>query len=352
MAAWKTALGALLVAIAVAPPAPAQPATPATPDAAAPDAAAPAATAPGAPEADDAAPPAEVVRMGTGSVNGVYFPVGVAICRLANQHRPETGLRCAATATAGSVANLAGLRDGSLGFAIVQSDSLAAAIAGSGAFAAAGPDTGLRTVMSLYPEALTLVVRADAGVSRVEDIAGKRIDLGQPGSGTRALADALLAALGWTDASFAPAAAVAPGSLSRALCDGEIDGFLYAVGHPARLVQEVTTTCDARLVPIEGGAITALVDSGKWYVAATIPGGIYRGNPRPVDTFGVSAILATEAAVPDATVRVVAQSAADDLDMLRGLDPVLGHLDPAEIAAPGPAPLHPAAEAVFQAKGW
>lgn len=350
MAGWKTALGALLVAIAVAPPAPAQPASAAAPEAATPDATAP--DTAGAPEADDAAPPVEVVRMGTGSVNGVYFPVGVAICRLANQHRPETGLRCAATASAGSVANLAGLRDGSFALAIVQSDSLAAAIDGSGPFASQGPDTGLRTVMSLYPEALTLVVRANAGVSRIEDIAGKRIDLGQPGSGTRALADALLAALGWTDASFAPAAAVAPGSLSRALCDGEIDGFLYAVGHPARLVQEVTTTCDARLVPIEGGAITALVDSGKWYVAATIPGGIYRGNPRPVDTFGVSAILATEAAVPDATVRVVAQSAADDLDMLRGLDPVLGHLDPAEIAAPGPAPLHPAAEAVFQAKGW
>ena len=336
MAAWQGALGAVLAAAMLAAPGTAQEA---------------AAVAPEATPAESA-PPAALVSMGTGSVTAAYFPVGVAICRLANQHRAETGLRCAARESEGSGANLAGLRDGSLGLAIVQSDALAGAAAGTGAFAAAGADTGLRSVMRLYPEALTLVVRADAGVAGIEDLAGKRVVLGQAGSGTRTLADALVAALGWTPASFGATPDLAPERLAQALCDGAIDGFLYAVGHPARVIQEATTSCDARLVPIAGGAVDELVASEPWYVAATIPGGLYRGNPGAVETFGVSAILATEAAVPDATVRLVVQSVVDDLEMLRGLDPVLSGLEPEAMTDVGPVPLHPAAEAVYRDAGW
>lgn len=345
MAAWQVALRAFLLVAALAPAARAE-------DAAVPEGPA---DAPGdvpTDAAEDAAP-AGLVWMGTGNVTGVYFPVGVALCRLANQHRAETGLRCSAKQTAGSVENLAGLRDGSLAFAIVQSDALAQAVAGSGGFADVGPDAGLRSVMSLYPEALTLVARADAGVARVEDLAGKRVALGAEGSGTRALSDAVMGALGWTPASFAATPDIDPARLGQALCDGTIDAFLYAVGHPARVIQEATVGCDARLVPITGAAVDALVAAEPSYVPATIPGGLYRGTAGPVGTFGVSAVLATEAAVPDATVEVLVRSVADDLDMLKGLEPVLSGLEPKAMAGEGrAAPVHPAAEAIFREKGW
>lgn len=353
MAAWQMGLRALALLAAFAPgawaeqaPAPAPDGAPGAPVAASPD------SAPD-PVTGDAPAPTEVVRMGTGSVAGVYFPVGVAICRLANQHRAETGLRCAATQTAGSVANVAGLRDGSLGFAIVQSDALAEAVAGTGAFATAGPDTGIRAVMGLYPEALALVVRSDAGVARVEDLAGKRVVIGAEGAGTRSLADGLIGALGWTAASFGATPDIAPERLGQALCDNQIDGFFYAVGHPARVIQEATTSCDARLVPIDGAAVNALVASNPTYVAATIPGGLYRGNAGPVATFGVTATLVTEASVPDATVRILAHAVVDEIDTLRGLEPVLSGLDPREQVSAGfAAPLHPAAAAIYREKGW
>ena len=134
--------------------------------------------------------------MGTGNVAGVYFPVGVALCRLVNQHRRETGLRCAARPSEGSVGNLTALRDGSYDLAIVQSDTQAAALAGSGVFAPAGPFEALRSVASLYPEPLTVVARADAGIAGIGDLAGKRVAWGAPGSGTRAVADELMAARG------------------------------------------------------------------------------------------------------------------------------------------------------------
>ena len=135
----------------------------------------------------------------------------------------------------------------------------------------------------------------------VEDLAGKRVWLGPEGSGTRTLGAELIAALGWTDATLAAAPDVRPDDVPRALCAGELDAFFYAVGHPALVVQEATTTCDARLVPITGGAVDALVASDPALVTATIAAGLYRGNPAAVDTFGVSATLVTREDVPDDT---------------------------------------------------
>jgi TRAP transporter TAXI family solute receptor len=312
--------------------------------------------APGwAQEAAEPAPEAfpELVDLGTGSVTGVYFPVGVALCRLANQHRRETGLRCAARPSAGSVANIEGLRDGGFDLAMVQSDVQAAALDGTGPFAEAGPLEGLTAVMALYPEPLTLVARADAGIARVEDLAGKRVWIGAAGSGTRPVAEALMGALGWGPSSFEPAPEVAPERLGQALCSGQIDAFLYAVGHPALVVQEAATACDVRLVPIEGGAVDELVRANPAYVAATIPGGLYRGNGEPVASFGVTATVVARPAIANETVATIVRAIVADFEMLRGLDPALAGLQPEEMVSQGlTAPLQPGAAAVYRERGW
>ena len=295
----------------------------------------------------------DLAWMGTGNVAGVYYPVGVALCRLVNQHRRETGLRCAARPSEGSVGNLTALRDGSYDLAIVQSDTQAAALAGSGVFAPAGPFEALRSVASLYPEPLTVVARADAGIAGIGDLAGKRVAWGGPGSGTRAVADELMGALGWTAESFAAVPELAPDRLADALCEGEIDAFAYVVGHPALVVQEATTACDAVLLDVAGPAVEALVAATPAFVAATIPAGLYRGTPRAVATFGVGATLVTRADAPAEWIDTIVRSVFDDLEMLRGLDPVLVNLDPAAMARDGlAAPLHPAAESYYRERGW
>jgi TRAP transporter TAXI family solute receptor len=299
------------------------------------------------------APATQVVPLGTGAITGVYFPVGVALCRLVNEHRRETGLRCAATLSAGSVANVEALRDDEDGLAIVQSDVQAAALAGTGSFASAGPFAGLQSVMALYPEPLTLVARADAGIATVEDLAGKRVWLGPEGSGTRELAGELAAALGWSDATFAAAPEIRPEDVAQALCTGQVDAFFYVVGHPAKPVQEATTNCDARLVPIAGGAVAELVASERGLVEATIPGGLYRGAPAPVETFGVSATLLTRESEPEDTIYTMVRAIFGDFDTLRGLDPVLANLDPEEMVRDGlTAPLHPGAARYYRERGW
>jgi TRAP transporter TAXI family solute receptor len=295
----------------------------------------------------------ELVSMGTGAITGVYFPVGVALCRLVNQHRRETNLRCAARLSAGSVANVAALREGGVGLAIVQSDIQADALAGTGPFVEAGPFPDLTAVMALYPEPLTLVARADSGIARVEDLAGKRVWIGPEGSGTRALAEALMGALGWSAASFAPVPEISPDLVAGALCDGEIDAFFYAVGHPALVIQEATTACDGVLVAVAGPAVAEMVDATPAFVAATIPGGLYRGNRQPVASFGVGATLVTRADQPEERVHTMVGEIFADIEMLRGLEPVLSRLDPREMVSEGlSAPLHRGAARFYREQGW
>jgi TRAP transporter TAXI family solute receptor len=290
--------------------------------------------------------------MRTGSLAGVYFPVGVALCRLPNQHRAETGLRCAAVPSEGSVDNIEALRAGAADLALAQSDTGAEALAGSGAFAEKGAFADLRAIMALYPEPVTIVARADAGIAALGDLQGKRVSLGQSGSGQRALAETLVAALGWTDASFAATPDVPTEELAAALCGGQIDAYLVAIGHPALVVQETTRGCDARLVPVAGPAVDRLVAETPALVAAVIPGGLYRGNPDPTPSFGPGATLFTRAAAPDAVVTAIVSGIFEDFDMLTGLNPALRGLDRTAAVTEGlVAPLHPAAERYLRGAG-
>lgn len=300
-----------------------------------------------------AAPEPRLAEMGTGAVTGVYFPVGVALCRLPNQGRRDHGLRCAARPSGGSESNIEALRAAETDFAIVQSDTQAAALAGTGSFAGKAAFDGLRSVMSLHAEPLTIVARADAGIARLEDLPGHRVALGPAGSGTRVLAEALVAALGWSPDRLAALPDVAVDAQAAALCAGDIDAFVFAVGHPARTVQEAANDCDVVLVPVTGPAVETLLAANPALAAAAIPGGLYRGNPQPVESFGAVATLVTRADVAEDVVRIVVTGIYGDFPMLTGLHPALGGLQARATATEGlTAPLHPAAEAYFRAQGW
>jgi TRAP transporter TAXI family solute receptor len=294
-----------------------------------------------------------LVMVGTGAITGVYYPVGVALCRLFNQHRRDHGMRCSARPAEGSVGNIEDLRAGTIDLAIVQSDTQADALEGAAGFAAAGPFEGLRAVMSLHPEPLTVVARADAGIAGVADLAGKRVAVGSPGSGTRAIADVLMAGLGWTTADFAAAPELETGRQGQALCAGEIDAYLFAVGHPALAIQETAADCDVVLVPAAGPAVDALLAANPHFFEATIPAGLYRGTDREVATFGVGATLVTRAEVPEDTVYRLVSSVFDDFETLRGLNPALVSLEARDMASEGlTAPLHPGAARYYREQGW
>ncbi|MCT8999782.1 TAXI family TRAP transporter solute-binding subunit [Chelativorans intermedius] len=293
------------------------------------------------------------VSVGTGGVTGVYYPVGGAMCRLVNQTRREHGIRCSVESTGGSVFNVNAIRGGDLEFGVVQSDVQFNAYNGEANFAEGGAHEDLRSVFSLHAEPLTVVARADAGIASFDDLKGKRVNIGNPGSGQRALMDILIDRKGWTNADFALAAELAPAEQSAALCDNNIDAFAYTVGHPAGSIEEATTTCDSVIVPVEGEVVDALVEENPYYFKAVIPGGMYRGTDSDVNTFGVGATLVTSANVPEDVVYILVKSVFDNFDNFKNLHPALANLTPEQMISQGnSAPMHPGAEKYYREQGW
>ncbi|HSG37781.1 MAG TPA: TAXI family TRAP transporter solute-binding subunit, partial [Paracoccaceae bacterium] len=292
------------------------------------------------------------VSIGTGGVTGVYYPTGGAICRMMAKTRGDHGIRCAVESTGGSVYNVNAIRGGELEFGVAQSDVQFKAYNGTGSFADQGANPDLRSVFSIHPEPFTVVARADAGIANFEDLAGKRVNIGNPGSGQRDTMEVLMAALGWTNETFALASELQAAEQSQALCDNNIDAMVYTVGHPSGSIQEATTACDAVLVNVTGAAVDQLVADNPYYRVATIPGGMYRGNDADTQTFGVGATLVTSASVSDDVVYALVKSVFEDIDGFRGLHPAFANLDPKQMANDGlSAPLHPGAERYFREAG-
>ncbi|MBL4918805.1 TAXI family TRAP transporter solute-binding subunit [Szabonella alba] len=292
------------------------------------------------------------ISIGTGGVTGVYYPAGGAICRLVNRDRAEHGIRCGVESTGGSVFNVNAIRSGEMEFGVAQSDIQFHSLNGSGQFADGGAFEGLRAVFSLHPEPFTVVARADAGITNFEDLKGKRVNIGNPGSGQRATMDVVLEALGWTVADFAVASELPPAEQAAALCDNNVDAMVYTVGHPSGAIQEATTACDTVLVNVTGDAITALIEANPYYRVATIPGGMYRGTDSDATTFGVGATFVTSADVPEEVVYNVTKAIFENLDQFKSLHPALENLDPEQMVNDGnSAPLHDGAVRYYREAG-
>ncbi len=293
------------------------------------------------------------VTIGTGGVTGVYYPTGGAICRLVNKGRKEHGIRCSVESTGGSVYNINTIREGELEFGVAQSDWQYHAYNGTSKFADAGPFENLRAVFSVHPEPFTVVARADSGITNFDDLKGKRVNIGNPGSGQRGTMEVLMAAKGWTTDDFALATELKAAEQSAALCDNQIDAMVYTVGHPSGSIQEATTACDSVLVTVDGPAVDQLIADNSFYRAATIPGGMYRGSDNDTMTFGVGATFVTSSDVSDDAVYAVVKSVFENFDDFKKLHPAFANLKPEEMIRDGlSAPLHDGAAKYYKEKGW
>ena len=292
------------------------------------------------------------VSIGTGGVTGVYYAAGGAICRLVNKDRAQHGVRCSVESTGGSVFNINTIKAGELDLGVVQSDVGFNAYNGEGQFKDAGEFKKLRSVFSIHPEPFTVVTRKEANIKSFDDLKGKRFNVGNPGSGTRSSMEQLLKARGEGLDFFSLASELRPDEHGPALCDGKIDGFFYAVGHPSANIQDPTTTCGAQLVSLTGPVIDKIVGDFPYYAKATIPAGLYPNNPQEVNTYGVLATFVTSADVPDEMVYLVVKAVFENFEDFKKLHPALGHLEAKDMVKNGlSAPLHPGAEKYFKEKG-
>lgn len=293
----------------------------------------------------------QFISIGTGGVTGVYYPVGGAICRLVNAGRADHGIRCGVESTGGSVFNVNTIRAGELDFGISQSDVQYNAYEGKAAFEG-NAYKDLRSVFALHTEAFTVVASAGANVTHFDQLAGKRVNVGNPGSGSRAMYEALLNNQGKDFGIYSQAADLVPAQMSAALCDNQLDAITYVVGQPNGAIQEATSACRGRLVNVDGPAVDQLLAQFPYYSTTTIPGGMYTGNPNDVNTFGVAATLVTSANVPDDVVYELVKSVFSNLDSFKNLHPALSILTAQEMTSQGlSAPLHPGAARYYREIG-
>jgi TRAP transporter TAXI family solute receptor len=296
---------------------------------------------------------ADAIYIGTAGVTGVYYPAGGAICRLVNQHRAQGGLQCQVESTDGSAANIAGIEAGELDFGIVQSDLQYEAYRGLGRYAGECPFSDLRSVFSLHAEPFTVVALNNSGITTFADLPGKRVNIGNPGSGQRATMDVVMEAKGMTADDLSLASELKATEQAQALCDNKIDAFVYQVGHPNGSIQEAFSSCDAHFVSVTGPEIDQLIADNPFYAAATIPASLYEGIESDTETFGVRATFVSSADVPNDVVYQVTKAVFDNFDRFKGLHPAFSNLNQEEMISAGlSAPLHDGAKQYYEEQGW
>lgn len=293
------------------------------------------------------------VTIGTGGQTGVYYVVGGSICRLVNRGTKNHNIKCTHT-TGGSVANINGIRAGDLDMGVAQSDWQYHAYNGTneknfpdGAF------KELRAVFSVHPEPFTVVARADSGIKTFADLKGKRVNIGNPGSGQRGTMEVVMERLGWTNDDFQLASELKSAEQSQALCDNKIDAMVFTVGHPSGSIKEATTSCDSILVPVDGPEIQALADEFDYYATTTVPGGMYKGTDGDTPTFGVGATFVTSSNTDEETVYQMVKAVFDNFDRFKKLHPAFANLEPATMIKNNlSAPLHDGAVRYYKEQGW
>jgi uncharacterized protein len=293
------------------------------------------------------------VTIGTGGVTGVYYAAGGAVCRLVNKDRAKHGIRCSVESTGGSVFNVNTIKAGELDIGFAQSDVQFNATKGMAQFKDAGAMGDLRALFSVHPEPFTVLARKEANIKSFADFKGKRFNVGNPGSGTRASMEEMLGAIGWKLSDFSLASELKADEHGPALCDGKIDGFFYGVGHPSANIQDPTTSCGAKLVPLTGAAVDKLVGDKPYYAKASIPAGLYPNNPQATETYGVLATVVASSKTPPDTVYAVVKSVFENFEEFKKLHPALANLKPENMVKDGlSAPLHEGAVRYYKEKGW
>jgi TRAP transporter TAXI family solute receptor len=292
------------------------------------------------------------VTIGTGGITGVYYPTGGAIANMVNDKRDTYGIRATVEATGGSVFNVNAVMAGDLEFGVVQSDRQYQAIKGLAEWEDKGPQQDLRAVFSIHPESITLVAADDAGINTIQDLKGKRVNIGNPGSGQRQNSIDVLENAGINYETDMTAEGVKAAEAPGLLQDGRIDAFFYTVGHPSGAIMEATAgKRKVHFVAITG--VDQLLAKYPYYAKAVVPVALYPGatNDTDVETFGVKATFVTSAKVPDETVYAITKEVFDNFDKFKALHPAYQVLSKKGMLEGLSAPLHPGAVKYYKEVG-
>lgn len=293
------------------------------------------------------------ITIGTAGVTGMYYVVGNSICKFMNRDTAKHGYRCTAQATSGSIANLNGIAKAEMNFGTVQSDWQYHSLHGTSAFSKSGPNKNLRSVFSAHADIVTVVARADTGIDVLADLKGKKVNIGNPGSGSRATAEVLLNTIGISVSDLAFAAELKSAEQSAALCDEKVDAIMFSAGHPVGNIKEATVSCDTVFLQVDGAEVDKLVAETPYYSKATIPAGLYKGQPETIHSYGPLATLVTSTDTDEEAVYQLVKAVFDNFKRFKALRPTFADLTEKDMISNGTiAPLHEGAIRYYKERGW
>jgi len=301
-------------------------------------------------------------RIATGTTGGTYFPIGRLIANAISNppgSRPcdkggscgVPGLIAVAQATNGSVENIDLLRSAEVEAGMVQADVAYWAYTGTGTYKGKPPFEQLRTIGTLYAEAIHIVARADSGIHTITDLKGKVVSVGEEGSGTLVDLRLVLQAYGMSEEDLQPRY-LKPGTAADRLERGEVEAFSIVGGAPVSAVSDVASRLPVRLVPIDGPAAEQLRRTHRFFAETVIPADTYPGVPA-ITTLSVGAELLVRAETSDETIHGVTRALwhENTRRLLAEGHPKGRSIDPSRAVAAIAVPLHPGAERYYREVG-
>lgn len=292
---------------------------------------------------------ADKVVIGTGGTTGVYYATGNILCGLLS----AKGMACEAPSTGGSVANLQALAAGEVTLAMAQSDWQFHASHGSSVWKGA-PIPDLRAIFSVYAEPIQIIANRDAKIRRWNDLKGKRINIGNPGSGHRRTIEEMFDVQRWKPETFAAVSELPSSDQVNAFCNGDFDAFIYAVGVPNAAMAKAVGECNGMMIEPASTVVRKLASAARpYYGKVKIPAGTYWDGQKAVDTFGVMATLVATRNTDPAIIEALLSAVFDDFEGFKSKHPAFAVSTPEIMVSEGlSAGLHPTAEAFYKAKGW
>jgi len=290
------------------------------------------------------------VLFGGAAIVGVYYQVALQISNLMNKNM-SAKYNYVGRPTGGSVFNINAMIRETFDFGVAQSDRNFQAFNGLADWDGKAVKN-LRSVFSMHPETVMLVTRKDTGIKKVTDIKGKRVNIGNPGSGQRFNAEEVMKIYGIDQNKDIMAEGLQQGEASRALVDRKIDAFFYTVGNPSAAIEEPAQSVDMVMIPLDHPKIKELAEEKPYYVYTKIPAGTYRGVDYDVPTYAVTATVISHETVPDEVVYDMVKTVFERLDDLKASHAAFRNLEPKQMLQGLSAPFHPGAIKYYKEKGW
>ncbi|MFC3852675.1 TAXI family TRAP transporter solute-binding subunit [Salinispirillum marinum] len=286
------------------------------------------------------------LSIATGGTGGVYYPIGGGFAELIDQH--ISGYTGAVEVTGASVENMGLIHREDSDIAIALADTVYQAYNGTGRFD--GRPLDVLAIASIYPNAVQIVTLADSGISSLEDLRGKRVSVGAPGSGTEVNARALLESNGLTFDDIT-AQRLNFNETADALRDGDIDAGFWSVGPPTSSILSLATQRDIRLVSLTTSQIRNAQGVEPVFAPYVLRAGLYEGVTRPTQSVGIPNVMVVNPAMSDDLVYELTKLLFEEVEYLRSIHPAANDTTVDFSLTSTPIPMHPGALRYYEEIG-